>query len=168
MITCRFDDGGVGSLRHVCVDALIVRDDKILLGKRSLKLGTAPGKYCIPGGYLDRDETTIQGIRREVHEETGYLVKEGCLFHIRDYPDNIEDHNRQNIAFTYLFTDPELDSNAKLDWDSDKPRWFLLKEINDIKTELAFDHWQIIEAYRQYLRKSVSLPIWNACITYIK
>lgn len=168
MITCRFDDGVEVSLRHVCIDALVVNSDSILLAKRSLKVGTEPGKYCIPGGYLDRGETTLEGIRREVLEETGYRVHDGLLFHIRDYPDDIADHNRQNIAFTYMFTDAKEETSAKLDWDSDKPRWVPFSEIDDLKASIAFDHWHIIKAYIDYLKKPQPLPIWNACILYIK
>lgn len=162
MITCTFDDGGTGSLRHVCVDAIVVKEGKVLMGKRSQKVSTEPGKFCLPGGYLDRGEQTIDCARREVHEETGYQVKEGLLFHIRDYPADIRDLNRQNIAFTYIFTDPVEDDTNKLDWDSDKPQWFGLDTIDTVKDSIAFDHWAILSAYRQHLKTPLTLPVINA------
>jgi 8-oxo-dGTP pyrophosphatase MutT (NUDIX family) len=162
MITCTFDNGDKGNLRHVCIDALIVEGNKILLGKRSMKLDTAPGKYCIPGGYLDRGETTLEGVKREIKEETGFQVEDGVLFHIRDYPDDLDDHNHQNIAFTYLFQNPKQIKSSQLDWDSDKPSWFDLKDIDTIKDDLAFDHWHIIRSYIEYLKVPGQLPIWNA------
>jgi 8-oxo-dGTP diphosphatase len=65
MITCIFEDGGKGSKRHVTVDGIIVKDNKILLVKRGDNV-TNPNKYALPGGFLDRDETLKEGVKREV------------------------------------------------------------------------------------------------------
>ncbi|MBP6993714.1 NUDIX hydrolase [Candidatus Woesebacteria bacterium] len=166
MITCTFDDGGKGSLRHVCVDGLVIKDKSVLLVKRSMKVTTDPGKLAIPGGYLDRGETTIEGVRREILEETGYRVQDGTLFHIRDCPNNLNDFERQNVGFTYLFTDAERDVQAKIDWDSDSSQWCPLSEIDTIKETLAFDHWHMIMAYISYLEHKGELPVWNAYLKF--
>jgi 8-oxo-dGTP diphosphatase len=55
------------------VGALIFRNNRILLverGKEPLK-----GWWSLPGGALETGETLEEGIRREVREETGLLVK---------------------------------------------------------------------------------------------
>lgn len=166
MITCIFDDGGKGNLRHVCVDALVIVDDKILLAKRSNKVSTEAGKYCIPGGYFERDEYLIETAIRETKEETGYHVSDGLLFHIRDAPVDISDVNRQNVAFTYLFTSISSQIEPHTDWDSDKPIWMDLLETRHHKSEIAFDHWNIIQAYVQHKAKPRPLPIWNACLSH--
>lgn len=58
----------------------LIEDEKgrILLEKR-----TDNGKYCLPGGSIDLDETVTEGARREVYEETGILLDELHLFYIR-------------------------------------------------------------------------------------
>lgn len=56
MITCTFEDGGRGKLRHAVVNAIILKENKILLVKRSPKI-TEGGKWGLVGGFMDRDET---------------------------------------------------------------------------------------------------------------
>lgn len=48
---------------------------EILLEKRSDN-----GKYCLPGGSINFDETVLEGLKREVKEETGISLKEAKLF----------------------------------------------------------------------------------------
>lgn len=168
MITCTFDDGAKSSLRHVCVDGLVVKEGNVLLVKRSMKVTSEPGKLAIPGGYLDRGETTIAGVKREILEETGYKVEDPTLFHIRDCPNNLNDYERQNVAFTYLITKAEKDREAQLDWDSESAQWHPLGDIDMMKESLAFDHWHIIKAYIKYLKDKEALPIWNAILQFTK
>lgn len=44
-------------------------DDRILVVRRA-----SDGGWELPGGRLDADESTVEGLRREVHEETGLDV----------------------------------------------------------------------------------------------
>jgi hypothetical protein len=72
MITCEFEDGGKGKLRHVTVNALVIKDDKILLGKRGTLANGKPldeaGKWSLLGGFMGRDENLEEGLRREIME----------------------------------------------------------------------------------------------------
>ena len=85
MITCTFEDLGIGNLRHVVVDVLVLKNKEILLTKRAEGLLEA-GKWGLIGGLLDRDETIEEGAKREVFEETGWRVKNLKLLKIIDNP----------------------------------------------------------------------------------
>ncbi len=63
----------------VGLSAIVINEDgEILLEKRSdNKL------YCLPGGSIDLNETVLEGIQREVKEETGIDIEEIKLFAIR-------------------------------------------------------------------------------------
>ena len=100
MIKCFFEDNNQGTLRHVVIDALVIKDNKILLIKRAKHL-TGGNKYALPGGFLDRNETTKEGILREFNEETGLSGEIISLFRIIDNPGRIGE-NRQNVSFVYL------------------------------------------------------------------
>ncbi len=100
MINCTFENGIKASLRHVVVDAIIVNKDKILLIKRAAHLING-GKWAIPGGFLDRDETCEQAVLRELKEETGLTAKEIKLFKIIDDPKR-KNEERQNVAFDHF------------------------------------------------------------------
>ena len=67
MITCIFEDGGRAGLRHVALHALVEREGALLMVKRAPHLGEG-GKWGLPGGFLDRDETLAQGVLRELLE----------------------------------------------------------------------------------------------------
>ena len=58
--------------------ALIERDGRILLGRRAFDPGA--GCWGLPGGFLEEAEAPLDGMRREVREETGLDVEPGALF----------------------------------------------------------------------------------------
>ena len=108
------------------------------------------GKWCLPCGYLDFDETCKQAISREVREETGINVhpKNFKLIEINDNP---HDDKRQNITFRFKtelegyindfeLTDKFSETNEVMDI-----KWIDLKEINNYKW--AFNHEKIIKKY---------------------
>jgi ADP-ribose pyrophosphatase YjhB (NUDIX family) len=54
------------------VQGLLVRDGRVLIGRRR----TEPCKGCwdLPGGFLEESEPPLEGLRRELREETGIEV----------------------------------------------------------------------------------------------
>lgn len=57
----------------VGVGVIVIKDGKILLGKR--KNAHGEGAWCYPGGHLEHGESWEQCARREVMEETGIKIK---------------------------------------------------------------------------------------------
>lgn len=57
----------------VGVGVAIIKDDKVLLGKR--KNAHGDGGWCYPGGHLEVGESWEGCARREVMEETGIKLK---------------------------------------------------------------------------------------------
>ena len=60
---------------ELCVGAVVVRDDAILLIRR----GSPPGQglWSVPGGRVKRGETLAEAARRELREETGLDAEVG-------------------------------------------------------------------------------------------
>ena len=103
MIECTLESGrkATPGFRHVTVGVIAFNsDNQVLLIKRSKKY-SRPGKYSVPGGFLDRDETASVAALRELKEESGYEGELIALFHLNDYP-NRPNEDRQNIDFIYL------------------------------------------------------------------
>lgn len=154
MISCIFEDGNKASLRHVVVDILVFKGEKLLLVKRTKKLLEA-GKWGLVGGFVERDENLKQAVEREIFEETGYRVKNITLLTINDNPDRPHE-DRQNIAFVFFCEAKEKD--GKSDWEVDDQKWFSFDKLPK-EEDLAFDHHKDIQLFLEYKSKGLSLPV---------
>lgn len=161
MITCYFEKTKKPVyLRHVVVDMLVVKGKQILLVKRAgPKWYLEVGKWALPGGFLDRDETGAQAAVRETREETGYKAKVIKLFQVNDNPHRPGELERQNISLIYL-----MKSIKKLgDFDPhevSEVKWFALDKLPPVKN-FAFDHLDTIKLYKFTLQKRFRLPFVN-------
>jgi 8-oxo-dGTP diphosphatase len=153
MITCQFENGNPASLRHVTVDGLIVKDNHILLVHRAPHL-LEGGKWGLPGGFMDRDETIFQALAREVKEETGWGVKDLVLLKVDSRP-NRPGEDRQNVAFIITGTATEQTSHP--DDESDDVRWYALDALPPAP-EMAFDHGAALELYLQHRQQPLGVP----------
>jgi 8-oxo-dGTP diphosphatase len=59
---------------HFAVKAVIEKDGKFLIVKRSNKDKSAPNKWEIPGGGVERNEGPLEAMQREIMEECGINV----------------------------------------------------------------------------------------------
>lgn len=157
MITCQWENGEAVRLRHVVVDAIVLDGDKVLLAHRSPTLLHRPDKWCLPGGYVDRDETVSQAVVREVREETGYDSRVRELFLIDTEPRSNTD--RQNIGFFFL-VEP-LAQVGKPDWETQDVRWFPLNSLPP-EQDMAFTtHIKTLNLLKQHRLQPTPLPIMH-------
>ena len=59
----------------VSASAVILRDDAVLILRRSAAAREAAGAWDTPKGRLEQDETVTEALHREVAEETGLAVE---------------------------------------------------------------------------------------------
>lgn len=159
MITCTFEKGYPAKLRHVVTHAIVEKDGCILLGKRAGDI-LESGKWGFPGGYLDRDETTEQGVLRELLEETGWRGRVITLFRINSNPNRPHDEGRQNVVFEYLVE--ALEETGKPDHESSKVEWIPIEKLLQMVSasqRIAFDHGETIQLYLEYRKKQFPLPL---------
>lgn len=67
------------------VNAAIMKDGKVLLTRRSQQI-REPGKWCLPGGHLEKGETWATAIEREILEEVGIQITRYQLMGIYSDP----------------------------------------------------------------------------------
>jgi 8-oxo-dGTP diphosphatase len=154
MIKCTFENGIENSLRHVTVDALIIKEGQILLVKRSQVL-IEPRKFALPGGYLERDESGPEAIIREVKEETGFLGSVNQLFRIITKPRMVGD-DRQNVSFVYLIDIGERIGES--DHEIESLQWFTLDNLPH-PDQIAFDHHDTITLFLKHRLTQHPIPI---------
>ena len=109
------------------VDAIIVRNNKILLGKRSPSKKIHPGSWAIPGGKVKPGERLEKALEREVKEEAGINVKIIKLLKIAEQFH--DDHH--HIVFYYKAK--PVSGKIKAGSDMVDIGWFPLKDINKMK-----------------------------------
>ena len=104
---------------------LVVREGKLLLGKRKNKDGNGDGTWGLPGGHLEINENMQHAAARELLEETG-LVSDSFVFaNVVNNPEG-EKHYIQ-IGFSAQNTkgEPKLMEPDKCEgW-----QWFDLNEL---------------------------------------
>ena len=154
MIHCTFENGDKATLRHVVIDAILLKENKILLVKRAKKL-IEGGKWALAGGFVERDENLKHALEREVLEESGLKITNIELFTIIDNPHR-RNEDRQNISFVFICEAGERIGES--DWEVTEQKWFNLDKLPS-EEEIAFDHLEIIQLYLRYKKENLKLPI---------
>ncbi|MCR4276863.1 MAG: NUDIX domain-containing protein [Candidatus Roizmanbacteria bacterium] len=158
MITCSFENGDKTSLRHVTVNAIVVKNDQILFGKRGTFAGKPileSGKWGLLGGFFGRDENLTEAVKREVMEESGWEIDNLKLFRINDNP-NRPKEDRQNVDIIFIANAVKQIKTS--DEEVSKLQWFDLDKL-PAKEEIAFDHGDAIELYKKYSKENFPLPV---------
>lgn len=153
MITCIFEDGGKANLRHVVVHAIVEKDGALLLVKRAGPI-LESGKWSLPAGFMDRDETAGECILRELLEETGWKCEVVSLFRLNTNPDRPHE-DRQNIAIEFICR--AIEKIGEPDRENSKIEWVPIAKLLPFD-EFAFDHGQTIELYLKDKKQPSKLP----------
>lgn len=114
------------------VTAFLLHDDRILLLRRSEKVGSYRGRWAGVSGYVERDP--LEQAYVEIEEETGLgrrdldLIRAGepLLVH-----DRANDRLWRVHPFLFAVDDPE---RIRLDWEHVQRRWVWPGEIEDLDT----------------------------------
>ncbi|WP_204154400.1 NUDIX hydrolase [Leptolyngbya sp. CCY15150] len=131
----------------------IERQLYVPLGKRGIDMPNEQGKWGLPGGYLDFDETTSEAVIREVYEETGlnlpYLMAHHRVVGDLEHPYLIESRPLylQNVSLRFplmIFVDDLPPLAAKVGvGEVEELRWVPVEEA--IAQDLAFEHHLLIQ-----------------------
>ncbi|MGB8455224.1 MAG: NUDIX hydrolase [Anaerocolumna sp.] len=114
-----------------CVSVLAVDDlNRILLGLRGTE-SIYSGKWCLPCGYMEYNESYVEAAVRETMEETGILVRPQGIINVVS---NAFDNGINSIV-TVILAKPETMCIKPGD-DIIKADWF---DLNGTLPELAFD-----------------------------
>ena len=130
------------------VDAVVVQSGHILLVKR----GDMPGKglWALPGGFLNQDETMLDGAIRELKEETKIKVPVPVLKGSIKESKTFDAPNRSSRGRTItqaFFIDLGVGELPKVKGSDDAEKAFWVP-FNKVKQEKLFeDHFHIIDNF---------------------
>jgi len=147
-------------LHRITSTAIIVKDGKYLITRRSLEKKAFPGKWTVPGGGLEMKDymkmprnkagqwyfALEKSLRREIKEEVGLEVKE--LNYLLDLtfirPDGIP-------VLVLSYWSYFKSGKVKLDDDSIDFRWVVLQEAK--KYDLIDGIWEEIQMVDKLLNQ---------------
>ncbi|MBS7655855.1 NUDIX domain-containing protein [Candidatus Bathyarchaeota archaeon] len=115
------------------VTCFLKSGEKILLVKRSRKVGTYRGKWSGISGYLDEENPDKQAFK-EIKEEAGLnegdveLIKKGEALEVLDEAKKVK-----WIVYPYLFKVKQPEK-IRLDWENVDMKWINFEEINFYQT----------------------------------
>jgi 8-oxo-dGTP diphosphatase len=137
-----------GSMPETTVAAIITRSDdatRILLTRR--RIAPFEGRWCLPGGHIDRFEAARVAVIREVREETG-LDYEARFYRYFDEIIPEREIHAVVLAFEGAGTGDLVPSEGEVS----EIAWFPQEEARALP--LAFRHGEILGAYAARLEEA--------------
>ncbi|UCD88315.1 MAG: NUDIX hydrolase [Desulfobacterales bacterium] len=125
MSACEYTDSP-----QVAVGAIVVRENEVLLVKRSQP--PSKGRWAIPGGRVELGETLQQAAEREIMEETGLTIR--ALNPIYTF-EVIERDDAGRIRFHYVIVDLLADyvsGELKPSDDASEAQWVTPEELEGL------------------------------------
>jgi 8-oxo-dGTP diphosphatase len=132
----------------VGIGIMIVKDDKVLLGKRhedpkrASSLLRGEGTWTMPGGKLDFGESLEEAAFREVLEETGMKIHKERLKIISVTNDVVEDVHFVTIGFLcqdFAGEAKVMEPEEIVEW-----KWF---ELDNLPSPMFFPSRKILDNY---------------------
>ncbi len=127
-----------------CAGALIVKEDKILLQRR-----TDNGKWGFIGGLVEMNETYEQAALREIREETGLEVRLENFLGIFHNHNMVWSNGDAAHVISAMYTARIVSGEPRIDEESYELRFFGADEMPELFAE---DHIAALQAYRQGIR----------------
>lgn len=121
--------------KQCCVGALILDHcGRLLIQRRAPDRALFPNAWDIIGGHVERGETLVDALAREIREETGWgLAQRIRLFHVWEWGDQPTGIRREFDFITEVAGDldrPRLESGKHTAF-----RWIGLEELELLKSE---------------------------------
>ena len=147
----------------VGVGAVVVDDQaRVLLIRRAAE--PMKGQWSLPGGLLELGETLVEGVKREVVEETGLNVTPEAVVEVVDRIYICSDDEKSQVRYHYVVVDywcrvaggklqPATDT-SEVAWVS-RAEWsdINLYSLDSITVQVIEKGWQMAQEAGKCLRK---------------
>jgi 8-oxo-dGTP diphosphatase len=130
------------------VGVIILKDGKILLGKRSVNpekassFLNAEGTWTLPGGKMNFGESFEDVARREVEEETGMEVKNLKMVSVT----NDVDENAHFVTIGFLCKDFSGEPKTMEPEEITEWKWF---QLENLPSQIFFISEKMIKNYKE-------------------
>lgn len=145
----------------VSVAILINSKNQVLLAKRP-PLKSWEGWWEFPGGKMEKDETSIDALHREIYEEIGVRVTKFekwvtrkysyennditlNFFKVNEWEGEVTPKERQELVWTYIRNSnisPILPANSFVEKALDLPKYYAITNLSETSKEVFFNQLQ--------------------------
>lgn len=131
--------------QRIACKAVIAHEGKVLvLRETAYDDGSNAGRYHLPGGRVEMGEPFLDGLHREILEETGLTgVKVIKPFYVGEWSPVIRGEKTQIVAI--FFACEATDATVKLGNEHDDFQWVTSKTWNNL--DLMDPEDKVLEAY---------------------
>jgi 8-oxo-dGTP diphosphatase len=119
-------------VQRIATKAVIFSDEgKVLILREAntYEEGTNPGRYHMPGGRLNPGEAFLDGLIREVDEETGLKIEIGKPIYVGEWRPVIKGVPNQIVGI--FFKCKAITTNVRLSEEHDDFKWIRPEEIEN-------------------------------------
>ncbi len=128
----KFSDGRIDytdSIIAPVVTLFVKYDGKILLMKRSQRVGNYKGRWCTVAGYIDEHKPVRRKMLEELNEETGVSKKSIKSFNLgKRYSFSDKKIDRTFVVFPGI-VELKKKPRIKIDWEHTEYRWISPKDL---------------------------------------
>ena len=142
----------------VIINSIKENNTYVIANKRGKGVPNEAGKWNVPCGYLDWDETVEEAAEREIFEETGYIIP-AIKFKVYGLNSNPKEYH-QNVsirmwAFLLVNSLNDLKKGKPTGGEKNEVEEVKLIPIADIgKYDWAFGHdKRIFECYQKFIQE---------------
>lgn len=137
--------------QRIAVRAIIRKDEKTLLLRRSNGRPTILGRYELPGGKINYGEQPEDALARHLKAEANLTIQTAQLFDVLTYIDH-DDRDMQYVFILYLVSLGVGGSTVELSQNYDKYLW---KKISDIHQDELTESAKLLLGISQQQIQSV-------------
>jgi 8-oxo-dGTP diphosphatase len=132
-------------------DCVIFGFDGLHINILLIQRGAEPfkNKWAFPGGFVNMDESTEDGAKRELYEETG--IKDVFVEQLYTFSDVNRDPRGRVVSVAYFALVRISDYKLIAGDDASSAKWFKLDDI----PSLAFDHDMILRVAHNRLKAKI-------------
>ena len=117
--------------QKITVGGLLVKDNKVLVVRRSSAEPYLTGYYELPGGKVDFGDYPKESLEREFMEEVNLKVI--ALHPYRVFTYISDKGNRHTVELVYFVELNDDVKNIKLSEEHDDFKWISAEEVNDLQ-----------------------------------
>ena len=125
--------------------AFIIDNNKLLITKRCSDSIQKPDIWEIPGGRLRLGENPIQGVKREIKEETGIDIEVLYPINVRHF---VRDDGQTITMLVFLCK--AINKNVKLSKEHSAFEWIPLKKCKEKLNEFFYKEVDIFNKLKLY------------------